>query len=81
MFKFGVNTFIWTENFSEKDLPLIERAKSLDFEGIDIGIMDPDTFPIQQVKEKVKEVGIEVATITPMSKNANFIDPNPEMSE
>lgn len=79
MFKFGVNTFIWTENFTEKDLPLIERAKSLDFEGIDIGIMDPDTFPIQQVKEKVKEVGIEVATITPMSQNANFIDPNPEI--
>ena len=79
MFKFGVNTFIWTENFSEKDLPLIERAKSLGFEGIDIGIMDPDTFPVQQVKEKVKEVGIEVATITPMSQNANFIDPSPEI--
>ena len=79
MFKFGVNTFIWTENFSEKDLSLIERARSLGFEGIDIGIMDPDTFPVQQVKEKVKEVGIEVATITPMSQNANFIDPNPEI--
>ena len=79
MFKFGVNTFIWTENFTEKNLPLIEKAKSLGFEGIDIGIMDPDEFPIQQVKEKVKEVGIEVATITPMSQNANFIDPNPEI--
>jgi len=79
MFKFGVNTFIWSEFFSEKDLPLIQKAKSLGFKAIDIGIMDPDNFPTKKVKEKVKEVGIEVATITPMSKNANFIDPDPEI--
>jgi D-psicose/D-tagatose/L-ribulose 3-epimerase len=58
MFKFGVNTFIWSEYFSEKDLPLIERAKSLGFDAIDIGIMNPEGFPTKQVKEKVKEVGI-----------------------
>ena len=79
MFKFGVNTFIWSEYFSEKDLPLIQRAKSLGFDAIDIGIMDPDNFPTKQVKEKIKEVGIEVATITPMSQNAHFIHPNPEI--
>ena len=79
MFKFGVNTFIWSEYFSEKDLPLIQRAKSLGFDAIDIGIMDPDRFPTKQVKEKVKEVGIEVATISPMSQNANFIHPDPEI--
>ena len=79
MFKFGVNTFIWTEYFSEKDLPLIQRAKSLGFDAIDIGIMDPDNFPTKKVSEKVKEVGIEVATISPMSQNANFIHPDPEI--
>jgi len=79
MFSFGISTFIWSEYFTEKDLLLIEKAKSLGFDAIDIGIMDPDHFPAKQVGEKVREVGIEVATITPMSQNANFIDPNPKI--
>jgi hypothetical protein len=29
MFKFGVDSLIWTEEFTEKDLPLIEKAKKL----------------------------------------------------
>lgn len=73
MFKFGVHTFIWSESFSEKDLPLIERAKSLGFDAIDIGIMDPSKFPTKQAKEKVKKIGIEVATTWPGAKNANLI--------
>ena len=28
-FKFGVDSFIWAENFSEKDLWVIEKAKEL----------------------------------------------------
>ncbi len=79
MFKFGVHTFIWSENFTGKDLPLIERAKSLGFDAIDIGIMDPEGFPTRQVKEKVKEVGIEVVTTWPGAKNANLIHTNPEI--
>jgi len=80
MFKYGVNTFIWTEHFSEKDVPLIERAKALGFEAIDIGIMDPDSFPTKQVRDKLKEVGIEAITLTPMSVNsANMIHPDPEV--
>lgn len=79
MFKFGVNTFIWSELFTEKDVPLIEKAKSLGFEVIDIGIMDPEKFPTKQVKEKVKEVGIEVVAMTVLPENANIIDPNPEI--
>ena len=79
MFKFGVNTFIWSEFFTEKDVPLIEKAKSLGFEVIDIGIMDPEKFPTKQVKEKIKEVGIEVVAMTVLPENANIIDPNPEI--
>ena len=79
MFKFGVNTFIWSEYFSEKDLPLIGRAKSLGFDAIDIGIMNPEGFPTKKVKEKVKEVGIEVVSIWPGAPDANLIHTDPEI--
>ena len=43
MFKFGVHTMIWSERFAEKDLPLIEKAKSLRFEVLNISVR-PETF-------------------------------------
>ena len=80
MFKYGVHTFIWSEYFTEKDLPLIERAKSLGVEVVDIGILNPaalENFPTKGVKEKAKEAGIEVVILSPMSRDANLIDPDP----
>ena len=49
MFKFGVDSFIWSEHFSEKDLWIIPKAKELGFEVLDIAIAHPETFPTQQV--------------------------------
>ena len=58
-FKFGVDSFIWAENFSEKDLWVIEKAKELGFEVIDFAIANPFTFPLEAVKKEVERVGIE----------------------
>ena len=39
--KFGVDSFIWAESFSEKDLWIIPKAKELGFEVIDFAISTP----------------------------------------
>ena len=78
MFKFGVASVIWTEDFGKQDLPLIEKAKSLGFDVLDISIADPDRFPTKAVKEQAKEAGIEVVTTIGLSREANLIDPNQE---
>ena len=41
MFKIGVATFIWTENFTEKELFIIDKASELGFDAIDICISHP----------------------------------------
>ena len=46
-FKFGVDSFIWAEKFSEKDLWIIPKAKELGFEVIDFAIADPFSFPVK----------------------------------
>jgi D-psicose/D-tagatose/L-ribulose 3-epimerase len=79
MFRFGVASLIWTEDFSVKDLPLIQKAKALGFEVLDINVAHPEKFPTEAVKEKVKEVGIEVVTTIGLPTNSNLIDPNPEI--
>ena len=78
MFKFGVHTMIWSERFAEQDLPLIEKAKSLGFEVLNISVR-PETFPTELVKQKAREVGIELVTTTSLRKDSNLVDPDPEI--
>jgi D-psicose/D-tagatose/L-ribulose 3-epimerase len=76
MSKFGVDSFIWSEDFSERDLWIIPKAKELGFEVLDIAIAHPETFPIKQVKTKANEAGIEIITTTTLNKKTNFISPD-----
>ena len=76
MFKFGVDTFIWTENFSKDDLWIIDKAKELGFEALDIAIAHPETFPTELVKERINKVGIPVVTSTTLNTGANLISPD-----
>ena len=78
MFRFGVDSLIWTEDFTVKDLPLIEKAKSLGFAVLDINVAHPERFPTEAVRDKVKEVGIEVVTTIGLPRDSNPIDLNPE---
>ena len=78
MFKFGVDSLIWTEDFGAKDLHLIQKAKALGFEVLDINVGHPGRFPTEAVKEKVKEVGIEVVTTIGLPLDSNLIDSNRE---
>jgi D-psicose/D-tagatose/L-ribulose 3-epimerase len=77
MFRFGVASLIWTEDFGVKDLPLIQKAKALGFEVLDINVAHPERFPTETVKEKVREVGIEVVTTIGLPSESNLIAPNP----
>jgi D-psicose/D-tagatose/L-ribulose 3-epimerase len=79
MFKFGVDSLIWTEEFTEKDLPLIEKAKKLGFEVIDINVSHPERFPVKDVKNKVRQVGIEAVTTIGLPADSNPISPKPEV--
>ena len=76
MFKFGVDSLIWTEEFTEKDLPLLEKAKSLGFSVMDINVSHPERFPVKAVKNKLKEVGIEAVTTIGLPADSNTISPD-----
>lgn len=79
--KFGVDSFIWSEVFSEKDIWIIPKAKELGFEVIELAIAHPESFPTALVKEELAKTGIKVATSTTLSKETNFISPDPKIRE
>jgi D-psicose/D-tagatose/L-ribulose 3-epimerase len=78
-FKFGVDSFIWTENFSEKNLWIIPKAKELGFEVLDIATAHPETFPTEKVVKEVKKAGIEPVTTHTLLKETNLISPDPKV--
>ena len=71
--KFGVDSFIWTEVFSEKDLWIIRKAEDLGFETIDLAIAHPETFPIEKVKAELAKTNLEVVTTTTLNEKTNLI--------
>jgi D-psicose/D-tagatose/L-ribulose 3-epimerase len=79
VFKYGVDSLIWTEEFTEKDLLLIEKAKKLGFEVVDINISHPERFPTKAVAKKIREVGITPVTTIGLPADSNPISPEPEV--
>ena len=77
MLRFGVDTMIWTEEFSIKDLPLIEKARKLGFSVLDINTSHPERFPTREAKAEIKKVGIDVVMTIGLPRNCNLIDPDP----
>lgn len=49
----GVNSFLWTANFTEAHLPLISRAKALGLDGIEMGVFDFANFPAAAVRQEL----------------------------
>jgi len=79
MLKIGVDSFIWTEDFSEKDLWIISKTKELDFTPLDIAIMHPESFPTDKVKALASEVGQEIVTTTTLNASTSLISPDSEI--
>jgi len=76
MFSFGVDSFIWSESFSEKDLWIIPKAKALGFETIDLAVAHPERFPTAKVKKAAADAGIGLVTTHTLNKETNLISPD-----
>ena len=79
MFRFGVDSFIWSEVFSEKDVWIIPKAKELGFEVVDLAVAHPDTFPLDKVLQAKRETGLELVTTTTLGPATNLISPDVEV--
>ena len=77
-FKFGVDSFIWSENFSIKNIDLFEKAKEIGFETFDIAISHPEGFPSREVRNAAKSVEIDLVTTCVLNDAANPLSSDPE---
>lgn len=71
--KFGVNAFLWTAQFGEEHLPLMERVKSWGYDGIELFIADPAAFPAQTIYQGLVRNGLGLTVVTVAGPETNPI--------
>ncbi len=75
-FRFGVDSLIWTKDFSKNDLWILPKAKELGFDVVDLAIFHPESFPLKEVQEAKRQTGLEVVTTTSLGLDTNLISPD-----
>ncbi len=57
--KYGVNTFIWTANFTRENLPLLPEIKRHGFDGVEVPLFRPADFALADIRKGLEQNGLE----------------------
>jgi D-psicose/D-tagatose/L-ribulose 3-epimerase len=58
--RFGASAFIWASPFSNRTLELMDRAKAIGFDLVEICIEEPDTIDVLAIRAKAAQTDIGV---------------------
>lgn len=72
--KLGINTFIWSAEFTEAQLPLLPKIKKAGFDGIEVAIFDPSRFEAGMIRSALKDSGLECTIVSVLPKGLSLID-------
>jgi len=61
--RFGINTFLYTSPFTDKEVGLFKRFKKWGFDSVEIAIEDPAHINPQFVKSAAEKVGIQIGAV------------------
>lgn len=75
--QFGIHSLLFRETFVEKDLPLLDKCKSMGFDAVELLPFDPDNFPARKVKSAAADLGLTINTGYGMPDEYNIISPDP----
>lgn len=68
---YSIHAYAWTPRWSNETLDLIDRAKAIGFNMIEIPLMELDTINPAAIRQRLNEIGIGVCTSTACSDDAD----------
>jgi len=74
--KFGVNLLLWTGTFSNENLPLIDKAADMGYDGVEITLIDLDAIDVKKTDERLKARKMGCVLCGVMPEDANPISPD-----
>ena len=77
--QYGISQLLFSETLTSKDLPILDQAKNLGFDGIELTLFDPNSFPVIEVRERARQLGLCLNTCIGLSAKHNLISPDPQI--
>jgi len=78
MVKFGVHLFLWTERFDNSTLHLIEKAKRIGFDGVEIPIMELEYIDVEKTRSELKKQDMEFTAALGLPKDKDITSEDEE---
>lgn len=73
---FGIHSLLFNETFVDKDLPVLDKCKSMGFDAVEIIPFDPDNFPAAKVKQAAADLGLTINMGYGIPEEYNTISPD-----
>ncbi len=64
---------LWTGNFTSADLPLIDKAAKLGFDGVELPVFDPGGVDVSATKKSLDDNGLSATLCTVLAPEHNLI--------
>jgi D-psicose/D-tagatose/L-ribulose 3-epimerase len=73
--KCGVQSWLWTTCFREKDLPLFDKIHKMGYDGLEIHLEYLEMLPINEIKRKKNETGLACTFSAGLTNDKNVASP------
>jgi len=81
MVTFGIHPYIWTARWDTEALKLIDRARSLGFQGMEIPLIHLDILDVAATRRKLDEAGFARACSTGLSAATDVTSSDPDIRQ
>ncbi len=75
--RYGLNLFLWTTDVRDEHLPLLERARELGYDGVEIPIDSGMTSSPERLREALDDAGLACTTMTHLGADRHTASPDP----
>ena len=72
--KFGVNTLIWTANFTDENLPLLPVIKQHGFDGVEVALFNLSNFAADTIRRGTEANELECTVCSIIPKGLSLVD-------
>jgi len=76
--KYGVHSLMWTSEFTEKDLGLFDRLRSMGFDGVEIKLSNLARLPTSKIEKEMNQTGMKCTFTLALDKERNIVSPDLE---
>ena len=79
MNKIGFNTLVWSAVVSDELFPILDRLKSIGYDGVECLIGSPDEKAYQRFGDYAQNIGLETTAVFVVGKDENPVSPTAEI--